>query len=183
MPPRLPRDPAGFSEGVEPRRGGRLGHRVFGQGGLRLVLLQLIADKPCHGYELIRAIEERLQGRYTPSAGVLYPTLAWLEDLAMIEPMPDEETASAGRGARKRYRVTAQGLAYLDEQRLALDALLARMTAIGNEPHERPPQVERAIHNLKMAVHLRLARSPLTEQQVRAFARVLDAAAQEIESL
>ena len=42
-------------------RGGR-GGRVFGHGGLRLVLLQLIADNPRHGYELIKAIEERLNG-------------------------------------------------------------------------------------------------------------------------
>jgi len=64
-----------------------------------------------------------------------------------------------------------------------LDALHARMAAVVSEPHERPPQIERAVANFKMAVHMRLARGPLDAQQIRAFARVLDAAAQDIESL
>ena len=73
-------------------RGGR-GGRVFGHGGLRLVLLQLIADKPRHGYELIKAIEERLNGSYSPSPGVVYPTLTLLEELGYV-------TVSTADGAR-----------------------------------------------------------------------------------
>src|ERR1700684_3168633 len=55
--------------------------RVFEQGDLRLVLLKLIADKPRHGYELIKAVEEAVGGAYAPSPGVVYPTLTLLEDM------------------------------------------------------------------------------------------------------
>ena len=55
--------------------------RVFGQGDLRLLLLKLIAEKPRHGYELIKAVEDGVGGAYSPSPGVVYPTLALLEDL------------------------------------------------------------------------------------------------------
>ncbi|HXQ45561.1 MAG TPA: PadR family transcriptional regulator, partial [Caulobacteraceae bacterium] len=47
--------------------------RVFEQGDLRLVLLKLIAEKPRHGYELIKAVEEAVGGAYAPSPGVVYP--------------------------------------------------------------------------------------------------------------
>ena len=144
----------------------------------------MIADKPSHGYELIKAVEDRLQGRYSPSAGVLYPTLTWLEELDFIAPSASEAAGELpGRASRKRFQITPQGQAYLADNRAALDALHARMAAVVSEPHERPPQIERAVANFKMAVHMRLARGPLDAQQIRAFARVLDAAAQDIESL
>ena len=65
-------------------RGGRSEGRGFGHGGLRLVLLKLLSEKPSHGYELIKAIEERFKGGYSPSPGVIYPTLNWLEDEGFI---------------------------------------------------------------------------------------------------
>src|SRR5215472_16878149 len=65
-------------------RGGRMG-RVFDHGDLRYVLLQLIADKPRHGYELIKAIEEKFGGTYSPSPGVIYPTLTLLEELGHVQ--------------------------------------------------------------------------------------------------
>ena len=157
-----------------PGRGGR-GGRVFGHGGLRLVLLQLIADKPRHGYELIKAIEERLNGSYSPSPGVVYPTLTLLEELGYV-------TVSTDDSARKLHTITDTGHAFLADNREATDALLARMQSPGSLG-ERPPQIERAIHNFKMAVHMRLAREPLTDAQAHEFAAVLDAAAQSIEKI
>ena len=62
---------------------------MFDQGDLKWVILQLIADKPSHGYELIKTIEERLGGAYSPSPGVIYPTLTLLEDLGYIAPAAD----------------------------------------------------------------------------------------------
>ena len=58
-------------------RGGGLG-RFFAHGDLRLVILHLIAEKPRHGYEIIKAIEEQVAGAYSPSPGVIYPTLTLL---------------------------------------------------------------------------------------------------------
>ena len=154
-------------------RGGR-GGRVFGHGGLRLVLLQLIADKPRHGYELIKAIEERLNGSYSPSPGVVYPTLTLLEELGYV-------TVTTHDSTRKLHTITDTGQAFLADNREATDALLARMQSPALA--ERQPQVERAIHNFKMAVHMRLARGPLTDTQAHEFAAVLDAAAQAIEKI
>lgn len=154
--------------------GGR-GGRIFGHGGLRLVLLQLISDKPSHGYELIKAIEERMHGAYSPSAGVVYPTLTLLEELGHV-------AITATEGARKRYGITDDGRAFLLANREAVDALLARMTD-ASPAGGRPPQVIRAIENLRLAVRMRLARAPLNEAQIDAIADALDAAARQIEKL
>ncbi|MFT3812824.1 MAG: PadR family transcriptional regulator [Acidovorax sp.] len=156
----------------------RAGGRIFGHGGLRLVLLQLIADKPCHGYELIKAIEERLGGSYSPSPGVVYPTLTLLEEMGHV-------TVSAESGGRKLHTVTPAGREHLEAHRAEVDQLLARMARGegGRHPGERPAPVERAVHNLRHALHLRLARGPLAEAQAHAIADVLDAAARQIERL
>lgn len=159
-------------------RGGGRGGRVFGHGGLRLVLLQLIADKPSHGYELIKAIEERLGGRYSPSPGTVYPTLTLLEELGYVS--VDE----AEGGGRKRYTITDAGREFLEANRVQTDEMMSRMGADGaGRRFGRPPQVVRAIENLKLAMRLRLTGDALTDQQANEFAAVLDHAAQQIERL
>src|ERR687894_127278 len=65
-------------------RGGPLGARpprVFERGDLKYVILRLLDEKPRHGYDIIKELEERFGGAYTPSAGSVYPTLTMLEDL------------------------------------------------------------------------------------------------------
>ncbi|MGO4395600.1 PadR family transcriptional regulator [Variovorax sp. M-6] len=167
----------------DPHRGGSRGGgggRVFGHGGLRFVLLQLIAHKPSHGYELIKAIEERLGGRYSPSPGIVYPTLTLLEELGYVS------VDAADGGGRKRYSITAGGLDFLAANRATTDEMMARMDGgvDGAGPRAgRPPQVVRAIENLKLAMRLRLAGAPLTEQQAHEFAAVLDSAAQQLERI
>ncbi|AVS86468.1 PadR family transcriptional regulator [Paracidovorax avenae] len=156
-----------------PRRGGG---RFFGHGGLRLVLLQLIADKPRHGYELIKAIEERLGGSYSPSPGVVYPTLTLLEELGHV-------TVSAEGGGRKLHTATPEGLAHLESHRDEVDALLARMADGMAHRGHRPAPVERAVHNLRQALHMRLAGAPLDTEQIHAIADLLDDAARRIERL
>ena len=161
-------------------RGGRGGGRVFGHGGLRFVLLQLIADKPSHGYELIKAIEDRLGGSYAPSPGVVYPTLTLLEEMGYLS------VETADTGGRKRYSITASGQEFLAANRDTADAMMARMNGgvDGAGPRGgRPPQVTRAIENLKLAMRMRLSGAPLTEQQAHDFAAVLDSAAQQLERI
>lgn len=156
----------------------RSGGRVFGHGGLRLVLLHLIADKPRHGYELIKAIEDRLRGTYSPSPGVIYPTLTLLEETGLV-------TVTA-EGGRKLHTLTDAGRLHLQEHRAEVDALLARMdcgSALRGGHGSRPAPVERAVQNLRQALHMRLAREPLEDAQVHAIADALDAAARQIERL
>lgn len=160
--------------------GPRGGGRIFGHGGLRFVLLQLIADKPSHGYELIKSIEDRLGGAYSPSPGTVYPTLTLMEEQGYLDVEP------ADAGGRKRYRITATGQTFLAENRATADAMLARMQGgvDGAGPRAgRPPQVTRAIENLKLAMRMRLAREALTPAQANAFAAVLDHATQQLEQI
>src|SRR5579863_4138546 len=63
----------GLHEHIRKRREGR----VFDQGDLRFVILKLISEAPRHGYEIIKAIEEKVGGAYSPSPGVIYPTLTF----------------------------------------------------------------------------------------------------------
>jgi DNA-binding PadR family transcriptional regulator len=81
---------------------------VFGHGALRLYLLKLLDESPRHGYELIRLLEDRFLGLYSPSAGTIYPRLARLEEDGLI--------AHAEEDGRKTYRLTDTGRAELAER-------------------------------------------------------------------
>jgi len=90
-------------EGRGRGRHGRFGRtgRILGHGELRFLLLALIGEKPRHGYDLIKAIEEKVAGAYSPSPGVIYPTLTLLEDMGWVR-------AEAGEDAKK-LAITAEG--------------------------------------------------------------------------
>jgi DNA-binding PadR family transcriptional regulator len=156
------------------RGGHRRGRRPFDYGELRLLTLSMIAEQPSHGYELMKAIEERMGGSYTPSPGVMYPTLTWLEDMGYA----GVETAETGR---KRYQATAEGRAFLALNRAGLEELTARMGAAeGGGPRGVPAPVLRAMENLKLALRLRMQRGiePAAADNIAA---ALDAAAQAVE--
>ncbi|TWP35252.1 PadR family transcriptional regulator [Leekyejoonella antrihumi] len=74
---------------------------VFAHGQLRLYLLALLADGPRHGYEVMRDLEERFHGLYTPSAGTIYPRLAKLEEEGLVE--------RSMQGRKGTYALTEQG--------------------------------------------------------------------------
>ena len=157
-------------------RGGRSGlGRFFAHGDLRLVILHLIAERPRHGYEIIKAIEERVGGAYSPSPGVIYPTLTLLEELGLV-------TVSAGDGAKKLHEITPEGRAYLEANRTAVDGLLAYMQQAA-ETHAggTAPPIVRGMENLRLALRLRLARGPLDDTQITAIAAALDTAATTVE--
>jgi len=154
--------------------GGRPG-RFFDQGDLRFVLLQFISDKPRHGYELIKAIEEKFGGMYSPSPGVIYPTLTLLEELGHVQ-------QEAATGTKKLYSITSEGAAHLEANRAAVDAILARMGEVARAYGGGPaPEILRAMQNLKYALSIRLGRGPLDQEQVRRITATLDRAVTEIE--
>jgi DNA-binding PadR family transcriptional regulator len=156
---------------------GRRSERVFEQGDLRLLLLKLIADKPSHGYELIKAVEESVGGAYSPSPGVVYPTLTHLEDLGYTRVQEAE-------GGKKLFAITPEGEAYLAEQAGVLAQLNAKVDEIAAANRGRSaPQVVRAMENLRMALRMRLSRGPVTEEQVAAIAAALDDAARKVEGV
>ena len=155
------------------RHGGRVG-RMFDHGDLRLVILQLIAEKPRHGYELIKAIEERLGGAYAPSPGVVYPTLTLLEDMGFA-------TVAAEAGGKKLYSITPEGSAHLVENQQMVDGLLKRMEEAAAAQGGSKPQLMRAMMNLRLALRLRMSRGSMSEEQLRAVVAAIDAAAVAVE--
>jgi len=154
-------------------RGGRHGGRLFDYGELRILLLAMIAERPRHGYELIKAIEERFGGSYSPSPGVIYPTLAWLDDMGYAA---IEQEASG----RKLYRITAEGEAFLAANRAAADDVVSRAGPAGG-PEPVPAPVVRAMENLKVALRLRFKEGPIDQATADSIAAALDAAAQAVE--
>jgi DNA-binding PadR family transcriptional regulator len=171
-----PRGFAGFDEFGDGRRGFRGGRgvpgRMFGAGDLRYVILKLIAEKPRHGYEIIKSIQERLGGGYAPSPGVVYPMLTMLEEMGYATVVTE--------GARKLYTITDEGSKSLAENKAVVDALFARMDqARGEQVNDRAPQIERAVENFRMA--LRMKPGPLTTEQIHAITDIIDAAAKQIE--
>ena len=144
--------------------------RLFQHGDLRLLALHLIGERPRHGYELIKAIEEGTRGAYSPSPGVVYPTLTLLEELGHV-------TVGASEGTKKLHHITAEGRTYLAAYRPTIDALLARMAQMpGARPGADAPRIAEALANLQLALKTRLARGALSDAQVEAVAAAIDAA-------
>lgn len=103
----------GFGRGFGGRGGGG---RLLGHGDLRLLLLALIGEKPSHGYDLIRAVEERFAGAYAPSPGAVYPTLTMLEEQDLIG-------AEASEGSKRLYAITEAGKAFLIENAAQVEGI------------------------------------------------------------
>ena len=180
---RFRRGPFEFSwsmDGEEPGMGrghGGRRQRVFDGGELKLVLLRLIGDEPRHGYDLIRAIEERTGGAYAPSPGVIYPTLTLLADMGQIEERPSE-------GNRKLFATTNEGARILAEKTEEIAALMARLETLG-EMRERNDNVSirRAIHNLKSVLMHKLSARDIEQETIHQIVALIDETAQKIERL
>jgi DNA-binding PadR family transcriptional regulator len=93
---------------------------VFAHGALRLYLLKLLEEQPRHGYDVIRLLEDRFSGLYSPSAGTIYPRLARLRADGLVERVEED--------GRKTYHLTAAGRAELDARRDELADLEERVT-------------------------------------------------------
>jgi DNA-binding PadR family transcriptional regulator len=119
--------------------GGDMGGRAFGMGrklasvDLQLLILGLLAEKPRHGYEIIKALEERSKGFYIPSPGMVYPALTYLEEIG-------HATVEA-EGSRKLYSITEPGRKHLESNQNAADAMFAQFERIG----ERMDRIRRAM--------------------------------------
>ncbi len=138
------------------------GPKMFDAGAMRYVVLQLIAEKPRHGYEIIKELEQRSGGAYTPSPGAIYPLLAMLLDMGHVSATPD--------GNKKLHTITAEGEAFLAENRQLADAVLARVGA----PEEHREGLRAAMHEVKQAA-IEQARAtghnPERLEQIRAILR------------
>jgi DNA-binding PadR family transcriptional regulator len=125
-----PRDDWGFGQGSPfskvwsgvfnaGGRGSRRRSQMFESGEVKFVILRLLKEKPRHGYEVIKALEEKMAGCYTPSAGTVYPTLQLLEDEGYVRAVDTD--------GKKVYHVTPEGEQYLEQHRDLLDEILDRV--------------------------------------------------------
>ena len=162
----------GGMHGPRHGRGGRMA-RLLEHGDLRLLVLHLINEKPRHGYEIIKAIEDLSGGAYAPSPGVIYPTLMMLDELGQV--------ASAAEGSRKLFSITPEGKTGLAEAQPAVDSLLSRIAAA--QPREMAPPVIRAMENLRTALRLKLENTDRASGTIRKIADLLDGTARQIEDL
>ena len=182
-----------FAGGVGGRGFGWHGFRAgrkLGGDDLQLVVLALLADKPYHGYEIMKALEERSGGFYSPSPGMVYPALTYLEEIGYA--------SVTAEGAKKLYQITAEGRAYLEENRRVVDAILAQLAwvsdkmehvrrvfsgddAPGGEGEERRRGWSAELHAARCALRAALAEiGALSAAEQQRVAEILERAAREI---
>lgn len=139
-------------------RGGGRRQRFFGHGELRLVILDILSRDDSHGYELIKAIENLTQGNYTPSPGVIYPTLDFLQEQSLITIREEE-------GGKKQIALTEQGAQWLEENREQVEMIEERIKArcVGAALRQNP-QMKRALDNFKAVLDLRVNQSDINRR-------------------
>jgi DNA-binding PadR family transcriptional regulator len=113
----------GFMEDGGPGGRGMSMGRKLASGDLQLLVLALLAEKPRHGYEIIKALEERSKGFYTPSPGMVYPALTYLDEIGYATVEAD--------GSRKLYHITPAGQTQLDDNRSVVDSMFAQFERVG----------------------------------------------------
>ena len=131
---------------------GRGGGRHEGRGGrarrgeARFVLLDALRDGPKHGYEIIKVLEERSGGEYAPSPGTVYPTLQYLEDLALVSAEQDAE--------RRVYHLTEKGKAELDVRAEEINAFWLRFQKQDTSPAGQAEVgfLQEELHSLEQTV-------------------------------
>jgi DNA-binding PadR family transcriptional regulator len=175
--------------------GGGMGGRGFGMGrklasaDLQLLILRLLEQKPRHGYEVIKELDERSKGFYVPSPGMVYPALTYLEEIG--------HATVAADGTRKLYSITQTGQAHLEANRSSADGLFAQFERVGDrmdrvrramdaeqageESSDHEPRGSRELHrarrDLKRALMDKIGSSKDEQQRV---AMILQKAAAEI---
>ena len=161
----------GFGWGHGPWRG-----RVFEKGDLKYVILDLLEEKPSHGYEVIRALEGRFRGFYSPSPGSVYPTLQMLEDLGYV--------AATQQDGKKVYEITDEGRGFLEENRRSVENIWSRVGGGWD------PEVAAGLHEIRhemMGLGRLFGREMhegrLDEEKLRRIREVVARAAREIEGI
>jgi DNA-binding PadR family transcriptional regulator len=150
--------------------------RLFDAGDLKIVILKLLSEQPSYGYQLMKTMEERLAGGYTPSAGVIYPTLTMLEEEGLA--------AATVENNKKVYSVTDEGKAFLKAKEARAEELFKRIDEAGkNFERGRAPELMSAFEDLRHAVRARCSRNNVTPKLLQEIAKVIHGAAKAIDEL
>ena len=193
---------AGVGHGHGRRHRGRSGRgdnpfrvgKMLGDGDLRLIVLALLAEQSRHGYDIIKALEEHSSGFYSPSPGIVYPTLTFLEEAGYA--------SAATEGNKNVFTISKSGHTHLDANRDLVDAVLSEIAKVGRkmadaraafDDNDQPsgtsssesdrdiprviPEVNKARRALKQAMAEKLGGSPDEQRRV---AGILSTAAEAI---
>jgi len=156
-------------------RRGRRG-QWFESGDMKYVILKLLRDKPMHGYEVMKALEEETHGCYKPSPGTVYPTLQWLEDEGLVK--------SGTVNDKKVYTITDAGRQFLETHKGTVEDIFDRVTsAIDQLVNEPMPDITRAASRLVGQAYRAAMRTNLDLEKKKKIPEILDRAAREIEAL
>ena len=157
--------------------GGRYRRRsqMFESGEFKFVILRLLQEKPRHGYEIIKALEERLAGCYSPSAGTVYPTLQLLEDQGYVRVVEEN--------GKKIYHITPEGVAFLAEHKDAIEDIFDRVRDTLHDFAGGPMgNLHQAFARVARATYKRAWRFGAAHPAVPKIQEILNRAATEIEA-
>lgn len=158
------------------RRRGHRGGRIFEQGDLKYVILQLLEEKPRHGYDIIKELEERFAGTYSPSPGTVYPTLSMLEDMGYARARTEE-------GGRKIYEITPEGTAYLEQNRGTVSDIFDRIAELGSSLFSGGMmELNQAFKRLGWATYSNASRLTRDPEKLKAVREILERAAKDVEA-
>ena len=165
-----------WGAGPRGRRGGPFrGGRMFEQGDLKYVILQLLEEKPRHGYEIIKELEERFRGAYSPSPGTVYPTLTMLEDLGYAK-------ANTEEGGRKIYEITPEGRQYLEQNKRTVDDIFERIASFGSSLFDAPMMdIHHAMKDLGRATYSAAWQHASDKDRIARIREILQRATKEVE--
>jgi DNA-binding PadR family transcriptional regulator len=159
-------------------RGGPFrGGRFFGHGDLKLVILSLLDERPRHGYDIIKAIEEKSGGMYQPSAGTVYPTLTLLEEMGFAR-------SSADEGGKRIYVITEAGQQHLAEHRTTVDDIFSRIARTGaGLTSDAMQEMTKAFRHVARATYSQASHRLDDHEFLKGIAKVLNDAAAAIDAL
>jgi DNA-binding PadR family transcriptional regulator len=167
----------GFGGDWAPRGRHRGRGRMFEQGDLKYVILRLLEEKPRHGYEIIKELEDRFGGAYSPSPGTVYPTLTMLEDLGYAKAREDE-------GGRKVYEITPEGSAYLKEHSTTVDSIFDRIARFMDGFLDTPMmEVNNAFRRVARSAYGNASRHVNDAARLAKIREILEKAAADLEQL
>src|SRR5574341_2131206 len=175
----MTRHQEGFGFSFGPRVFGfRIPHRGrrqwFEAGDMKYVILKLLKEKPRHGYEVMKDLEERMHGCYSPSPGTVYPTLQWLEDEGLVR--------SRDVDGKKVYEITDAGIRFLDEHKDTVSDIFERVAETVEEAlGGSMAQINQGVARLMKTVYRRGWRAD--DAARKRIAEILERAAKEIEEV
>ena len=168
-------DPADWGFDWRRARRGRRG-QWFESGDMKYVILKLLATRPMHGYEVMKALEEETRGCYKPSPGTVYPTLQWLGDEGLVKAETVDE--------KKVYAITDAGRAFLETHKSTVEDIFERITGTIDQLFSEPmPEVNRAIGKVVAQAYRAAWRLGKDDEKKRRISEILDRATREIEAL